>query len=367
MTFRYECTREDYLNATMLQKANARQNNGIFHLMLLVGIGCLVYLNMSTLRAAFSKNDVVSYGAAIFVTALLLINYSPKLLSAVKFELGVRLGLVEDDSFQEQIFSYNEEFLSFQSGSVESRIGFEDLLRVNYDKKTVLFYFRNGVVQAVPMHALEDNQEERTKILEEISAFAVKASKRKRQDRIPAWEISGGKQFLCRITEQDVLACGGFQAKFFRHWRLKNPMQWLYLAVILFSAAGAMVGLADPSRIPGELALYLPVFYYAELIGAVIAIFYWYRPAFLTRLGIRQLLAAQGYPREYIGLRTVTWNDAQVAFQYGVNAVCLDMHPQTRCYTDEQNVYVCYRDMLVLFLPRKECPDKFLQQMTMQI
>lgn len=363
MTFRYECRREDYLNASMLQKANARQNNGIFHLMLLVGVGCVVYLNVATLRASLSGNDALAYGCAIFVTALLLIHYSPKLLASLKFELGVRLDLIEDDSFQEQIFSYNEEYLSFYTRGVESRVGFEDLLRVNYDKHTVLFYFRNGVVQAVPMHALADNKEARAEILEQISAFAVKASKRKRQDRLDAWEFADGRQFLCRIAEQDVLACSKFQAGFFRCWRLKNPMQWLYLVVILLSAVGAAIGLYDRSQLPVELMPYLSVFYYAELFGVVIALVYWYRPAFLTKFGIRQLLAARGYPREYVGLHSISWNQTQVAFQYGVNAVCLHIDGQTHCYEDQKNIYLCHRDMLVIFLPKKQCPDAFLKQL----
>lgn len=361
MIFRYENTPEDYLDALVLQKANARQNRTLFHLILLLVIGCLVYLNMSTLRLSFDRNDSVAYWAALVVMGILVVNYSPKIIPSLILRGRYALNRLPPELMEDREFEMTETFLCFRHGKTEVRVCYEGLSRVNHNNTTVLFYLQSGVVEAVPLRVLGDCASERTEILKEIEASAVKANSRKKPSRLPAWFPETGNQLVCSIQAEDVFRCTRFHQRIQRRLRLrKDPIQWLSLALILLCGIGGVYGLTHLARLPEDFCPYLRIFYLLELPGCAAAALLWYRPAALANYGIRQAIRLGRYPYGYLGERNVEWNETSLAFRYGVYGVRVDLEGISRICDDGSYLYFYENDILTLFLPKAGITPEFL-------
>ena len=351
MIYRFENRMEDYLDALALEKANARQNRALLHLILLLVIGCLVYLNLSTLRMSFRREDTIAYGSALAVMAVLLVGYSPKIIPSLLFPIRERLNLLAPNTLGPREFEMNDRFLGFRYGGTEIRVGYRGLARVNHNDHTVLFYLQSGVVEPVPLRALGVNTEERMETLERIQANAIKAS-RKAPVELSPWLKAPVGSFSCGVTEKDILACGGFDAGVRRKARLRSFSVWLSLAIIFLCCLGGGYGLLHLSLLPEALLVYLKVFYMLEIPGCLIALLYWFRPAPMIIWGIRQNLKLGLYPMGYLGTRWVEWNRNSLSFRYGVYGMCVDWDCVSRISDDGHNLYFYQNDTLLLFLPK---------------
>ncbi len=353
MVYQYDNRKEDYLDALALEKANARQNRALLHLILLLVIGCLVYLNMSTLRMSFNREDPVSYGAALVVMAILLVSYSPKIVPSLLFPIKQRLDLLPEYILGPREFEVNSQFLCFRYGGTEVRAGYKGLARINYNEHTVLFYLRNGAVEPVPLRALGTDTSERMAVLNQIQAKVLRDKARQKSDGLPDWMKAPAGTFSCGITEKDVLFCNRFDTRISRKYRLRRFSGWLYFAMILLCCFGGGYGLTHLAMLPAVIRTYLHALYVLEIPAGLIALLYWYRPAVMTDWGIRKSLQLGRYPIGYLESRLVEWDENSLAFRYGVFGLRMDWDCITRISDDGHNLYFYQNDTLLLFLPER--------------
>ncbi|MBR6114336.1 MAG: YcxB family protein [Oscillospiraceae bacterium] len=353
MVFRYTYTREDYLEATALEKANAHQSAGLFQLVLFLAVGSLAYLNISTLRSSFDRNDSVAYAAAAIVIALLILDYSPRIVPALTLPLRLRFGLLPEDIFGEREFGMEDRYLSFRYRGVETRVGYEGLARVNHNEDTVLFYLNSGAVEAVPMRALGTSLE----TLAEIARRAQKANARQKTAPLPAWKGEDASRCTVPITEADVLRCSRYDTRVRRACRMRSGITWLWFFLLALCAWGAAVGL---TRGPGEglsFEKWLRIFYILEIPGVLVGALYWYRPAAMVSYGVRQSIRLGRYPTGYLGERRLEWDGRSLAFRYGVFGVSMAWTAFTSVCDDGEYLYFYQGDTLILFLPKNALGD----------
>ncbi len=352
MIYPYHYTKADHLEAIALQKANSRQSSGVLHLILMLGVGCIVYLNMATLRHAFDRNDSVSFAVAIVVTALLLINYSPKIMPALIFAWKSKFHDIPSSLIGPHELEINDKYLAFHSQGTETRVVYTGLARVNHNSKIVLFYLMNGVVEAVPLRALGSTPDDCTEVLTLIETLSRKANEKKKSESLPVWKPEADFRFSCSITQEDVLTCNGFLVREERSRRLRMPIHWLYLLIILLCVAGCAVGLAQWGAYTPSLRIFQQIFYILEIPGCLIAILFWYRPLAMVNYAMVQNFKLGQYPIGYFSDRHIEWDRESFAFRYGVFGLCLDWDSITHAYDLGNYLYLYQGDTLVLFLPK---------------
>ncbi len=353
MVYRYTFSREDYLQARALEKANAHQSAGLFRLALFLAVGCLVYLNLSTLRRSFDRNDTAAYTAAAAVVLLLILDYSPRIVPTLTLPLQLRLGWLPEDIFGEREFGMEDRYLSFRYRGVETRVGYEGLARVNHNEDTVLFYLTSGSVEAVPMRALGTSRE----TLAEIARRAQKANARQKTAPLPAWKGEDASRCTVPITEADVLRCSRYDTRVRRACRARSPIAWVWLAVLALCAAGAVFGPANAVDSGLSFGKALRVFWFLEIPGVILGLLYWYRPAALVEYGLRQSLRLGRSPTGYLGERALEWDGRSLAFRYGVFGVSMAWTAFTSVRDDGEYLYFYQGDTLILFLPKNALGD----------
>ena len=115
MIYRFSFTTDDYIESNALQKANARENKGVYHLVLLLGLGCIAYLNTAVLRSALTWNDPVSYGVGIVIAILFLIQYSPRIIPSILIPIRLKYGLLPKGLLGPRSFETTDDRLIFSS------------------------------------------------------------------------------------------------------------------------------------------------------------------------------------------------------------------------------------------------------------
>ena len=348
MEKQYDFTQQDYLEAKSLEKANAHQGAGLFTLILFLGVGVLAYLNVATFRGSLASNDSLAYSVGGVIAVLLLVNYSPRLIPTLTLPVRVRLGLIAPGVIGTREFGMKDQYLEFRYGGMLTRVAYEGLSRVNHNEKSVLFYLLNGACEAVPLRVLG------MKTLTEIASRAQKANAKSTNTVLPRFKSLEAEQVTCTVTETDALHCNRPEVVRQRRSRAKNPMTWLYLAVILLCFAGGLYGLASGAGAGLSFAGYLKVFYVLEILGSAIAFLYWFRPVWMVNYGLRSTLRLGRYPTGYLGERKIEWDAEGIAYRYGVIGLSADWDTVTEVRDDGSYLYFYQGESLLLFLKKEE-------------
>ncbi|MBQ4473894.1 MAG: hypothetical protein II930_06310, partial [Lachnospiraceae bacterium] len=350
----YDFTRQDYLEAEVLQKANAHQGPGLVSLVLFLAIGVLVYLNTATFRASIAANDSIAYGAGGAAVVLLLLNYSPRLIPTLTFPVRERLGRISPGVIGPREFEMNERYVQFKYAGVCTRVGYEGLARVNHNDKSVLFYLINGAVEAVPMRIFGGT----AATLSEIARRAQEANARSRMTEIGPLLGAQANRLVCTVSEEDALAAARVETIRGRRIRMRNPITWIYLAVILVCAAGGVWGLVSGITGTVSFGTFLRIFYVLEIPGSIIALLYWFRPFFMVSYGLRSNLKLGRYPTGYLGERRIEWDDTGIAYRYGVIGLAADWSAVTEVLDDGVHLYFYQGETMLLFLRKEELARK---------
>lgn len=358
MIYRFTFTQEDYIESNALQKANARENRGVYHLVLLLGLGCIAYLNTAVFRSALTYNDTFSYGVGIVVAVLFLLQYSPRIIPSLIIPLQLKYGRLPKGLLGPRSFEIADDRLIFTSSVARVSFGYDALTRVNHSDKIVLFYFENGTVHPVPLRALGQFSYERTEVLEGIQKKAAEINEAGTKPSRTL--LSKGNSFSCQIRPDDVLRANQYELFLQRRKKVKDPFSLFTLAFILYCIAGGIYGLVNLDLLPESLRGYLTVFLILELLGAAIAMLIWFKPAFLAQYTLKQMLKAGQYFPGYIGDRIVSWDEKELEIAYASNEMYFPYSSFT-VVDDGQELLFLQDENLVFFLPKKDVPGRFIQ------
>lgn len=364
MVYPFEYTRQDYLDALALEKANERQNGWVVHLFLMAGAGCVVYLNLSALRRTLEQNDPAALGAAFAVFMFLLLSYSPRIIPALTFSVRLKLGKIPREIIGAHEIEIADTYLGFSCGGTVHRVGYAGLTRVNHNDRTVLFYMQDGSVEAVPLRAFGSTAESRGRILARIETLARRsvdkpsapavspgASSAIRCSPLPAWPLNASNKITFSINVREFLHCNTFHIKRQRARALTSPVKCLYLALLLLSMAGCIAGLCQWAG-GGIPVGFLRVFYIIEVPGCMIGLLAWYRPARLVNFAMEQNFKLGRYPAGYWQERQVEWNQEALAYRYGLTASSVKWNLFSALLDDGVYLYLYQGDNLVLFIPK---------------
>lgn len=363
MIFQYENQLHDYLDAMRLQKANARSNRVVQHLIVLLAAGCLVYMNLATLRMSFDRNDTVAYGVALVVMVLMLAVYSPKIIPSLVYPILERLDLLPLDSVGHRELEVQDRYLCFRHWGTEVRVAYEGLMRVNHNDKTILFYLENGTVESVPLRVVGATKEECTAFLEMIQQKARKANARKNKTELPQWLENPQLTMTCQVDRESIVVSTLREIKTRRRNWYKRFFSVVFVGVLLLSIVGGIYGLIYREQLSAALQTYLTVFYILELPGCLIAAVLSYRPNFLVKWTLDQSLRAGNYPTGYLGSRKVEWDAECLAFRYGYFGLKIQWDWVGAVRDDGINLYFYQGDTMFLFLPRKELSSAFMDML----
>ena len=351
MEYVFEYTKQDYLDAQALKRANERQPLWMLHLLLLLGAGCVVYLNLSTLRGTLTRDDTAAWWAAAVACLALLLNYSPRLSAVISLALGKgKTGDAGEITGPRRV-AVRENYLEFDSGGVCRRSGYQSLVRVNYNERTILFYLQNGAVEAVPTRIFKGNAAGKNRFLARISELANKA------DSGQGAELGDGfgqyeHQVLYRIGLADFRHCNCFHIKRTRAREWSRPGKCIWLLLLLVAAAGSLKGLylwSAGFRFPMG---FLKLFYLAELAVWPVGLLMWYRPCRLVNFAMEQSFRAGRYPAGFWDERVFSWDGEHMAYRYGSTAAALEWAALTVVWEDEEYLYFYQGNVLVLFVPK---------------
>lgn len=361
MIYRFSFTTDDYIESNALQKANARENKGVYHLVLLLGLGCIAYLNTAVLRSALTWNDPVSYGVGIVIAILFLIQYSPRIIPSILIPIRLKYGLLPKGLLGPRSFETTDDRLIFSSSVARLSFGYDALTRMNHSDKIVLFYFENGTVHPVPLRALGFLSYEKTEVLEGIQAKAAEISK---SGKKPAHTLLSGKNhFQCSVSPEDVLRVDRYEQLSQRRKKLKNPFSLFTLVFILYCLFSGIYGLIRRDLLPASMSGFMTAFLIMEILGALVAILLWIKPAFLSQYTLKQMLRTGQYAPGYIGERTVSWDEKELQICYGTIEMFFPFSSFS-VVDDGQELLFLQNESLVFFLPKKNVPNRFLQTLT---
>ena len=355
LVFEYTYSKEDYLNALELQTINSRKSTWMLRLFGILAAGCAVYISVSTLRGMFFTDDVVSYMASLATVAALLLRYDRRLIPRLLFEYRLKTGGVPQGLIGRHTVEVGEDVLTFSYADTEHKISYGNLVRVNYNDDTILFYTGTSAVEAVPIRAfgLADERARVFKAIEERVKLA-KTSKnpQKALPYIEPYREDGLRAVEYTVSPEGFFHCNNVHIRYLRRRGLKKPFALFWAVVIMTVALGSIQGIA--LRFQGITPqMWIVTVYYAaglivSLAGAVIMI----RPAWLINFGFQQRMRMGQYPPGFFDTRRLQWSREWVAFQYGLMGAKFPWSAFTDILADEEYVYLYQDDNLVIFIPK---------------
>lgn len=360
MKYTYTITNEDYIDSHALQKANARENKGMFHLIFFLALACATYLNAAVMRNRLDTDDVFSYALAGAVLIIFLLHYSPRIVPSLLIALRRFTDPLPAGTLGPHTVEVREDCLVFASQVSKMYAAYSALQRLNHNDKIVLFYFSNGTVQAVPLRAFGMFNEERTAALSAIQEHAKKASGA--QAVLPLQGDFEGTAFETEVTEADVLIADRYAAFSERRKKARSPYSLFTLAFALFCAAGGLYGLIHADIIPEKGRVLVILFYVVEIIAALFYMLTWYKPSGLRRALLTRMLAAQQYFPGYVGPRAVCFNEKGLSIAFGAYCFAFPYRAFTSVINEGKEILFFRKEEMALFIPAEGVPAPFTEQ-----
>ena len=204
MTYTFDFTEQDYLDAKSLEKANANAlgSAGLIKLVGFLAVGVLIYLNVTTFRMSFRINDTLAYalGGAVVIILLIILTclaggiyglaakvgmtvtfgtflnvfyvleiavslfallywYQPDFLIRNGIRQNLSAGFYPTGYLGERKVEWDEFGIAFRYGVIGLSVGWDTLTAVYDDSEYIYFYQGRSLLLFLPQRELNEEKQ----------------------------------------------------------------------------------------------------------------------------------------------------------------------------------------------------------------